>query len=159
MWSCLSTAPMYLQQEAKLEYPGGSTFMQNCAKKASSSLTRCSQPQAVGWSTVQACPPHACSTWWLFLGHGSCSEKAWASSLSKSFLLAAPEERFYGVGWCCVHERGPALSGSVYLSGPALVLTYASEQNESCKQPVTKANNFSTCVRRVGSDSSSLCHG
>ena len=38
---------------------GGRTFMQNCVKKAGSSLTWCSQPQAVVQSTVRACPPHA----------------------------------------------------------------------------------------------------
>ena len=54
----------------KVRVSGGRTFMQNCVKKARSSLTWCSQPQAVARSTVQACPPHACLQWTLSSGHG-----------------------------------------------------------------------------------------
>ena len=41
----------------KVRVLGGRTFMQNCVKKAGSSLTWCSQPQAVERSTVRAHMP------------------------------------------------------------------------------------------------------
>ena len=58
-------------------------------------------------------------------------------------------------------ERFQASSASVCQMGLASALKCASEQTESCKQflaqqPVAKANNLSTCERRVGGDCSPL---
>ena len=61
-------------------------------------------------------------------------------------------------------ERFPALSASVCPTGLASALKCASEQTESCKlflarEPVAKANKFSTCERRAGGDCSPLGGG
>ena len=113
----------YTCNVGKVRVPRGRTFMQNCVKIAGSSLTWCRQPQAVVWSTVRACPRHACSQWTLSSGHVSCSGNGWACGLPGNGTQTSTAPEFipatYDVDFCIENVALLSLAQQEALDAPS----------------------------------------